>query len=92
MAGKKDSSDIQEKRFKYDSRNVVFKRESDQLVNADLCNGIIRKQGYKQHGINMMTLRRYIREAQRKEEKRREESLKKFGRNILIQREVKTTE
>lgn len=64
---KKDSPDIQEKRVKYDNRNVLSKRDRDQAVNAVLRDGITRKQVYTQYGINALTLRRYIREAQRRE-------------------------
>ena len=64
---KKDSPDIQEKRVKYDNRNVLSKRDRDQAVNAVLRDGITRKQVYTQYGINALTLRRYIREAQKKE-------------------------
>ena len=64
---KKDSPDIQEKRVKYDNRNVLSKRDRDQAVNAVLRDGITRKQVYTQYGINALTLRRYIREAQKRE-------------------------
>lgn len=64
---KKDSPYIQEKRVKYDNRNVLSKRDRDQAVNAVLRDGITRKQVYTQYGINALTLRRYIREAQKKE-------------------------
>lgn len=64
---KKDLPDIQEKRVKYDNRNVLSKRDRDQAVNAVLRDGITRKQVYTQYGINALTLRRYIREAQKRE-------------------------
>ncbi|ORM99032.1 hypothetical protein [Pantoea septica] len=64
---KKGSPDIQEKRVKYDNRNVLSKRDRDQAVNAVLRDGITRKQVYTQYGINALTLRRYIREAQKRE-------------------------
>jgi len=64
---KKDSPGIQEKRVKYDNRNVLSKRDRDQAVNAVLRDGITRKQVYTQYGINALTLRRYIREAQKRE-------------------------
>ncbi|ORM71091.1 hypothetical protein [Pantoea rwandensis] len=64
---KKDSPVISEKRVKYDNRNVLSKRDRDQAVNAVLIDGHTRKQIYTQYGINALTLRRYIREAQKKE-------------------------
>lgn len=64
---KKHSPDIQEKRFKYDNRNPLSKRDRDQAVNAVLIDGHTRKQIYTQYGINALTLRRYIREAQKRE-------------------------
>lgn len=64
---KKDSPDINEKRVKYDNRNVLSKRDRDQAVNAVLRDGHTRKQVYTQYGINALTLRRYIREAQKRE-------------------------
>lgn len=64
---KKDSPVITEKRVKYDNRNVLSKRDRDQAVNAVLIDGHTRKQIYTQYGINALTLRRYIREAQKKE-------------------------
>ncbi|RPD91736.1 hypothetical protein BBB56_23160 [Candidatus Pantoea deserta] len=64
---KKDSHDIKEKRVKYDNRNVLSKRDRDQAVNAVLRDGHTRKQIYTQYGINALTLRRYIREAQKRE-------------------------
>ena len=64
---KKDSADIHEKRVKYDNRNALSKRDRDQAVNAVLRDGITRKQVYTQYGINALTLRRYIREAQKRE-------------------------
>lgn len=64
---KKNSPDIQEKRVKYDNRNVLSKRDRDQAVNAVLRDGITRKQVYTQYGINALTLRRYIRDAQKRE-------------------------
>ena len=70
---KKDSPVIKEKRVKYDNRNVLSKRDRDQAVNAVLRDGHTRKQIYTQYGINALTLRRYIRDAQ----KRETEALKK---------------
>jgi len=64
---KKHSPDIQEKRVKYDNRNPLSKRDRDQAVNAVLIDGHTRKQIYTQYGINALTLRRYIREAQKRE-------------------------
>lgn len=64
---KKDSPEINEKRVKYDNRNVLSKRDRDQAVNAVLRDGHTRKQVYKQYGINALTLRRYIRDAQKRE-------------------------
>lgn len=64
---RKDSPEIQEKRIKYDNRNVLSKRDRDQAVNAVLRDGHTRKQVYTQYGINALTLRRYIREAHKKE-------------------------
>ncbi|MGK3125878.1 hypothetical protein ACCY16_17295 [Candidatus Pantoea formicae] len=64
---KKDSPEINEKRVKYDNRNVLSKRDRDQAVNAVLRDGHTRKQVYTQYGINALTLRRYIREAQQRE-------------------------
>lgn len=64
---KKDLPDIHEKRVKYDNRNALSKRDRDQAVNAVLRDGITRKQVYTQYGINALTLRRYIREAQKRE-------------------------
>ena len=64
---KKDSPEINEKRVKYDKLNVLSKRDRDQAVNAVLRDGHTRKQVYTQYGINSLTLRRYIREAQKRE-------------------------
>ncbi|WP_182058952.1 hypothetical protein [Pantoea sp. ME81] len=64
---KKHSPDIKEKRVKYDNRNPLSKRDRDQAVNAVLIDGHTRKQIYTQYGINALTLRRYIREAQKRE-------------------------
>lgn len=64
---KKDSPEINDKRVKYDNRNALSKRDRDQAVNAVLREGHTRKQIYTQYGINAMTLRRYIREALKKE-------------------------
>lgn len=64
---KKDSPVIKEKRVKYDNRNVLSKRDRDQAVNAVLRDGHTRKQIYTQYGINALTLRRYIRDAQKRE-------------------------
>lgn len=64
---KKDSPDIKEKRVKYDNRNVLSKRDRDQAVNAVLRDGHTRKQVYTQYGINALTLRRYIRDALKRE-------------------------
>jgi transposase-like protein len=64
---KKHSPDIQEKRVKYDNRNPLSKRDRDQAVKAVLIDGHTRKQIYTQYGINALTLRRYIREAQKRE-------------------------
>lgn len=64
---KKDSPETNEKRVKYDNRNALSKRDRDQAVNAVLRDGHTRKQVYTQYGINALTLRRYIREAQKKE-------------------------
>ena len=64
---KKNSSEINEKRVKYYNRNVLSKRDRDQAVNAVLRDGHTHKQVYTQYGINALTLRRYIREAQQRE-------------------------
>ena len=64
---KKDSPEITEKRVKYDNRNALTRRDRDQAVNAVLRDGHTRKQIYTQYGINALTLRRYIREAQKRE-------------------------
>ena len=64
---KKDSPEITEKRVKYDNRNALTRRDRDQAVNAVLRDGHTRKQIYTQYGINALTLRRYIREALKKE-------------------------
>lgn len=64
---KKDSPEIKEKRVKYDNRNVLSKRDRDQAVNAVLRDGHTRKQIYTQYGINALTLRRYIRDALKRE-------------------------
>ncbi|MEA5105686.1 hypothetical protein [Pantoea sp. S18] len=64
---KKHSPDIQEKRVKYDNRNPLSRRDRDQAVKAVLIDGHTRKQIYTQYGINALTLRRYIREAQKRE-------------------------
>lgn len=63
----KDSPEIKRKRVKYDNRNVLSKRDRDQAVNAVLRDGHTRKQIYTQYGINALTLRRYIRDALKKE-------------------------
>ncbi|WP_275556746.1 hypothetical protein [Mixta sp. Marseille-Q2659] len=78
---KKDSPEIKEKRVKYDNRNVLSKRDRDQAVNAVLRDGHTRKQIYTQYGINALTLRRYIREAQRKETELLREKGKDSGQN-----------
>lgn len=78
---KKDSPEIKEKRVKYDNRNVLTKRDRDQAVNAVLREGHTRKQIYTQYGINALTLRRYIREAQRKETELLREKDKDPGQN-----------
>lgn len=64
---KKESPSVKENRKKYDNRNALSKRDRDQAVNAVLRDGHTRKQIYTQYGINALTLRRYIREAQKKE-------------------------
>lgn len=63
----KNSPQIKENRVKYDNRNVLSKRDRDQAVNAVLRDGHTRKQIYTQYGINALTLRRYIRDALKKE-------------------------
>jgi transposase-like protein/AraC-like DNA-binding protein len=63
----KNSPQIKENRVKYDNRNVLSKRDRDQAVNAVLRDGHTRKQIYTQYGINAITLRRYIRDALKKE-------------------------
>ena len=78
---KKDSPEIKEKRIKYDNRNALTKRDRDQAVNAVLREGHTRKQIYTQYGINALTLRRYIREAQRKETELLREKDKDPGQN-----------
>ncbi|MGD8165337.1 hypothetical protein [Pantoea sp. FN0307] len=78
---KKDSPEIKEKRVKYDNRNVLSKRDRDQAVNAVLCDGHTRKQIYTQYGINALTLRLYILEAQRKETELLREKDKDSGQN-----------
>lgn len=64
---RKNSPEISEARVKYDNRNVLSKRDRDQAVNAVIRDGHTRKQVYTQYGINALTLRRYIRDAQKKE-------------------------
>jgi len=64
---KKNSPEISQARVKYDNRNVLSKRDRDQAVNAVIRDGHTRKQVYTQYGINALTLRRYIRDAQKKE-------------------------
>lgn len=63
----KNSPEIKEKRVKYDNRNPLTKRDRDQAVNAVLRDGHTRTQIYTQYGINALTLRRYIRDALKKE-------------------------
>ncbi|MCX3307498.1 hypothetical protein ORN12_18925 [Pantoea vagans] len=63
----KNSPQIKENRVKYDNRNVLSKRDRDQAVNAVLRDGHTRKQIYTQYGINALTLRRYIRDALKRE-------------------------
>ncbi|WP_350262695.1 hypothetical protein AAF463_23720 (plasmid) [Pantoea sp. BJ2] len=81
---KKYSSEIKEKRVKYDNRNVLSKRDRDQAVNAVIHDGHTRKQIYTQYGINALTLRRYIRDALKREaEVLREDNTEKDGQEKL---------
>ncbi|QHM74033.1 helix-turn-helix domain-containing protein [Mixta intestinalis] len=64
---KKHSPTVIEKRLKYDNRNALTKRDREQAVNAVLKGGHTRNQIYTQYGINALTLRRYIRAAQKRE-------------------------
>ncbi|MFZ4215516.1 hypothetical protein ACOZB2_29535, partial [Pantoea endophytica] len=81
---KKYSPEIKEKRVKYDNRNVLSKRDRDQAVNAVIHDGHTRKQIYTQYGINALTLRRYIRDALKREaEVLREDNTEKDGQEKL---------
>lgn len=67
---KKNAPETKKMRVKYDNRNPLSKRDRDQAVNAVLKGGHTRVQIYKQYGINALTLRRYIRAAQKEEEEK----------------------
>lgn len=67
---KKNAPETKKKRVKYDNRNPLSKRDRDQAVNAVLKGGHTRVQVYTQYGINALTLRRYIRAAQKEEEEK----------------------
>jgi len=64
---RRDSDEVVNNRVKYDNRNVLNKHDQELAVKAVLFEGITRKKVAEQYGINVLTLRRYIRKYQDRE-------------------------